>query len=433
MKNTQSTILSIDNHEGDEPLSNHSDNASFQSIIEKRMSRRTMMKGSLGTALMGFFATTAYSPLAAAGSNKHSPLIGFEAIDVSAADTVTLPKGYKHQVMLPWGQPISGHQPAFDPLTNSGEDQAHQVGSHHDGMHFFPIEGKDPYQGSSEDGLLVMNHEYVEPRFMHASAQGKELSRNAVPLKADGQRDADEVLKEIHGHGVSVVRVKKQANGDWAVEADPRNRRIHGLTEMEISGPVRGTDFVKTKFSPDGTKTRGTLNNCAHGVTPWNTYLAAEENWAGYFINHGEQPREQTRYGVTKEGSGRYAWELADTGADEFVRYDVTPKGASATEDYRNEANAFGWMVEIDPFNPDVAPVKRTQLGRFAHEALCSSLPLKVSQLFATPETMRVLSTYTNTSVLSLTKRRQQAVICWTTVPCTLRVSMKTALAIGCL
>lgn len=370
MKDTKSTILSIDNHDGDEPLSNHSDNASFQSIIEKRMSRRTLMKGSLGTALMGFFATTAYSPLAAAGSNKHSPLIGFEAINVSAADTVTLPKGYKHQVILPWGHPISGHQPAFDPLTNSGEDQAHQMGSHHDGMHFFPIEGKDPYQGSSEDGLLVMNHEYVEPRFMHASAQGQELSRSAVPVQADGKRSADEVLKEIHGHGVSIVRIKKQSNGEWAIEADARNRRVHGLTEMEISGPVRGTDFVKTKFSPEGTKTRGTLNNCAHGVTPWNTYLAAEENWAGYFINHSEQPREQTRYGVTKEGSGRYGWELADSGADEFVRYDVTPKAASATEDYRNEANAFGWMVEIDPFNPEVAPIKRTHLGRFAHEGV---------------------------------------------------------------
>ncbi|WP_417578700.1 PhoX family protein [Nitrincola sp.] len=361
----------IDNHEGDEPLSNHSDNPSFQQIFEKRLSRRSMMKGSIGTAMMGFFATSSYSALASAGtSSRHTPLIGFEAISVAATDGVSLPKGYKHQVILPWGQPISGNLPAFDPMTNSGLDQAHQMGSHHDGMHFFPIEGQDPYQGSSEDGLLVMNHEYVEPRFMHASAKGQALSRSAVPVKADGQRDADEVLKEIHGHGVSVVRMKKQADGQWAMEADVRNRRIHGLTEMEISGPVRGTDFVKTRFSPEGTRTRGTLNNCAHGVTPWNTYLAAEENWAGYFINHAEQPREQSRYGVAKEGSGRYGWELADTGADEFIRYNVTPTGASATEDYRNEVNGFGWVVEIDPFNPEATPVKRTQLGRFAHEGI---------------------------------------------------------------
>lgn len=367
----QQTPVMIDHQDGDEPLSNHSDNTTFQQVFEKRMSRRSLMKGSLGTAAMlGFFAGTGYSGLAHAGSNRHSPLIGFEAIPVDASDRVTLPKGYVHQVILPWGEPISGNLPAFDPLTNSGEDQAHQVGSHHDGMHFFPIEGQDPYQGSSEDGLLVMNHEYVEPRFMHASAQGQALSRSAVPVKADGTRNADEVLKELHGHGVSIVRMKKQADGQWAIEADPRNRRVHGLTEMEISGPVRGTDFVKTRFSPEGTRTRGTLNNCAHGVTPWNTYLAAEENWAGYFINHAEQPREQSRYGVAKEGSGRYGWELADSGDDRFVRFDVTPKADSATEDYRNEVNGFGWMVEIDPFNPDARPVKRTALGRFAHEGV---------------------------------------------------------------
>lgn len=360
----------IDNHEGDEPLSNHSDNPSFKQVFEKRLSRRAMMKGSMGTAMLGFFATSSYSSLAAAGSSRHTPLIGFEAISVSATDGVSLPKGYTHQVILPWGHPISGHQPAFDPMANSGRDQAHQMGSHHDGMHFFPIEGQDPYQGSSEDGLLVMNHEYVEPRFMHASTRGQPLSSSAVALNAEGQRDADEVLKEIHGHGVSIVRMKKQADGQWAIEADVRNRRIHGLTEMEISGPVRGTDFVKTRFSPEGTRVRGTLNNCANGVTPWNTYLAAEENWSGYFVNHAEQPREQSRYGVTKEGAGRYGWELADTGADEFIRFNVTPAGASATEDYRNEVNGFGWVVEIDPFNPDVTPVKRTQLGRFAHEGV---------------------------------------------------------------
>ncbi|WP_268746508.1 alkaline phosphatase PhoX [Nitrincola sp. A-D6] len=134
----------IDNHDGDESLSNHSDNPSFQQIFEKRLSRRSMMKGSIGTAMLGFFSTSSYSALASAGSSsRHSPLIGFEAISVSAADGVSLPKGYTHQVILPWGQPISGNLPAFDPMTNSGSDQAHQMGSHHDGMHFFPIEGQD--------------------------------------------------------------------------------------------------------------------------------------------------------------------------------------------------------------------------------------------------------------------------------------------------
>ena len=132
---------------------------------------------------------------------------------------------------------------------------------------------------------------------------------------------------------------------------------------------------MRTKYSPDGTRTRGTLNNCAHGVTPWNTSLTCEENWAGYFRN-GTQldqkpdlPREHARYGVPT-GTSRYGWELAASGADAFIRFDATSRGASATEDYRNEPNTFGWVVEIDPFNPESVPVKRTHLGRFAHEGV---------------------------------------------------------------
>jgi len=140
---------------------------------------------------------------------------------------------------------------------------------------------------------------------------------------------------------------------------------------MEIGGPVRGSDFVKTKYSPDGTRTRGTINNCAHGVTPWNTYLTCEENWAGYFVNRDkvdqkpDQPREHARYGVPTDVS-RYGWEKARGGADEFARFDASSKGASPIEDYRNEPNTFGWVVEIDPFRPNALPVKRTALGRFA-------------------------------------------------------------------
>jgi secreted PhoX family phosphatase len=192
---------------------------------------------------------------------------------------------------------------------------------------------------------------------------------------AGHQRKADQVLKEVNCHGVSIARIRKGADGRWALERDPRNRRITGLTPMEIHEPVRGSNLVQTKFSPEGTMTRGTLANCAHGVTPWNTYLAAEENWAGYFRNGDQEdqkpalPREHSRYGV-REGQSLYGWELADNGADEFVRFDASSKGASSKVDYRNEPNAFGWIVEIDPFDPESTPVKRTALGRFAHEGV---------------------------------------------------------------
>ncbi|WVM92764.1 PhoX family phosphatase [Halopseudomonas pachastrellae] len=150
------------------------------------------------------------------------------------------------------------------------------------------------------------------------------------------------------------------------------NRRVTGLTPMEIHGPVRGSDFVKTLYSPNGTMTRGTLNNCGNGYTPWGTYMAAEENWAGYFTNKGDNPREHSRYGIPSgaTSTGRYAWETADNNADEFVRFNASIQGADATEDYRNEPVCFGWMVEIDPFDPSSNPKKRTAMGRFGHEGV---------------------------------------------------------------
>lgn len=394
---TKNIINSPIGDDGDERMSNLSDNRHMQDIIQSRYNRRSLLQGSLNVAALGFFS----SALAACGGKKPypmphpgkpgkpgspAPLVGFSAIPVSVQDTIVVPEGYTAKTLAPWGHPITGDYPEYH-LDNTGDDQGNQMGSHHDGMHFFPIEGRHPYKGSSDDGLLVLNHEYVEPRFMHASAVGMALSNSQLPVKDDGTRDADEVLKEMNGHGVSVVRIQKRekADGDihWDVVADGLNRRITALTPMEICGPVRGTDFVKTLYSPDGTMTRGTLNNCAHGVTPWNTYLTAEENWAGYFRNSTatveELPREQSRYGVRHSGqTSRYGWELADEAPEanqqRFARFDVGSLADDATGDYRNEPNSYGWIVEIDPFNPESTPVKRTSLGRFAHEGIVFNL-----------------------------------------------------------
>jgi uncharacterized protein len=371
---------------GDEPLCNPSSNPTFADIFTRRLQRRQMLKGSLALAVTSMFAGPVLNrfgtaPAEASGHN----LLGFKPIPVSEADTVVVPEGYTARTLMPWGEPITGRYPAYR-LENTGLDQGMQVGSHHDGMHFFPIEGRSPYEGSSDAGLLVINHEYVEPRFMHQAALGMALDSDQVPMTGES-RDADQVLKELNGHGVSVAHVSKQANGTWAVERDARNRRITGLTPMEIRGPVRGSNLVKTKYSPDGTKTRGTLNNCAHGVTPWNTYLTCEENWAGYFTNQDvitdnqgnkepNLPREHKRYGVAT-GLSRYGWERADNGADEFIRFDASTKATSPTGDYRNEPNTFGWIVEIDPFNPNSTPVKHTALGRFAHEGVVFQPPVE--------------------------------------------------------
>ncbi|HUG97966.1 MAG TPA: PhoX family phosphatase [Gammaproteobacteria bacterium] len=360
--------VEIEVDSGDEPMSNHSNNPHFSSILEKRLSRRQVLSGSLTVAVAGMFGA---ATLASAASAKLlppaakarppfglDPLLGFDAIPVTRADAATLPYGYKAQALVPWGTPITGSFPAYRPGGNSGAEQEEQVGSHHDGMHYFPM-ADDP----NGHGLLCLNHEYVDQRVLHANG----------PTFVDGRRPTDEVRKEIAAHGVSVVQIRK-SNGHWDVVPGNYNRRITAGTPMQIAGPVRGSGLVKTLYSPDGTMARGTINNCAHGYTPWGTYLTCEENWAGYFLNGGELPREQARYGV-RTTSSRYGWETAESGEDQYIRFDVSIKGAAATADYRNEPNGQGWIVEIDPFNPGSTPVKRTAMGRFAHEGCVFAPP----------------------------------------------------------
>lgn len=363
------------------PLRNDSNNPAFAQILGGRLRRRQVLRGGLAAAVTVFFgqarkggwepeaASAAIAPSSVA-SNAQGARLSFKGVPVSSTDTFVVPEGYTARWFIPQGEPIAGDFPAYG-LDNSGADQAMQVGSHHDGMHFFPL------AGSSTEGLLVLNHEYIEPRFLHRAAIGLPLKAGSVPLREDGRRDADQVLKEINAHGVTIVRIRRQGDGSWMVVRDRHNRRITGQTPMEFSGPVRGSSALQTRYSPDGTRTRGTLNNCAHGVTPWNTYLTCEENWARYFLNRSkgadgkpDLPREQRRYEMSTGEMSRYGWERAAGGADEFVRFDVTPMGDRAIADYRNEANGFGWVVEVNPFDPDSVPVKRTALGRFAHEGV---------------------------------------------------------------
>lgn len=284
---------------GYEPIVNHSDNTPFHQVLSARMQRRTVMKGSAGAALASLLGLS----LAGCGSdsdgnggstsgNVETPqpdrALGFQAVPVSSENTVIVPEGYSATPFLPWGTPITGSMPEFANGANTGAEQEQQMGMHHDGMHFFPIDLPEGGNSSTE-GLLVMNHENLSRNDLHVSGP--------TPVDGDGFRVEDEVRKEIAAHGVSVVHIKRDTNGVWdVVHASNYNRRITGNTEMEIRGPLRGNSKLFTKFSPDGTRTRGTLNNCSMGATPWGTYLTAEENWHGYFMNaDANRPREQVR------------------------------------------------------------------------------------------------------------------------------------------
>lgn len=350
---------------GDELPSNTSRNPHINELIEG-LGRRQVLAGGATLGMLAFLGVAmpgigqaAETAAKDSGLFKRRSRLPFSPIAVTRADTVTVPQGYKASAFLPWGTPISGSYPAFlEDASNSAQDQAEQTGMHHDGMHFFPIDAQSGSGRNSNHGLLVINHEYIDAPLLH---------RNG-PTVVDCKRvDADEVRKEINAHGVSVVEIRRNVNGDWEVVPSARNRRITAATPMQIQGPARGHKLLATRYSPDGSTTRGTHNNCAHGFTPWGTYLTCEENWAGYFASRdSDLPRELSRYGVGKKG--RYGWETLP--GDEFERFDATRKAGSAKDDYRNEPNNFGWIVEIDPFNPDSTPTKHTALGRFAHEGV---------------------------------------------------------------
>ncbi|WP_333608309.1 PhoX family protein [Arsukibacterium sp.] len=351
---------------GIEPLSNHSANPEFADVLQRHLARRQFLKGGVALAAAGFFglSSSGCQPSKVASGVSHAlvdtkSLLGFEAISTNRFDDITVPEGYQTQVILPWGTPLLANAASYQAdASNTAADQAGQIGSHHDGMHFFPIDLASGGDNSAE-GLLVINHEYCDPGILHS------FGGAGLP------RQADEVHKELAAHGVSVAHIQRQTDGKWQLLQQSRyNRRITGSTPMQLTGPVRGHSKLRTAYSPDGTATRGTLNNCAHGVTPWGTYLTCEENWAGLFVNYDAAlPPEQRRYGVRNEHSIMH-WETAARQDVSLQRFNASTVAASATEDFRNEPNNFGWIVEIDPFNPDSTPVKHTALGRFAHEGI---------------------------------------------------------------
>ena len=315
--------------------SNDSLNRNIHEVSDPR--RRTVLRGGLGALIGGLFAPLAVGSLggcAALGAGNTT--LSFKSVPVSTADTITVPEGYSYQVIAPWGEAVgvSGENPAFKmDASNTAAEQEVQMGMHHDGIHFYP-------QNGSTSGLLVMNHEYSDDGLLHT----------------DGMTTwtAQKVRKAQAAHGVSVIEVE-QKGGQWQiVKPSPWARRITANTPMAFAGPAAGHAMLKTAFDSAGMRPLGTLNNCASGITPWGTYLTSEENFINYFNGPDQPSPHEARWGLRKGAPAGYRWHEHD------ARFDAVKNP--------NEPNRFGWIVEIDPMNPSSTPVKRTALGRAAHE-----------------------------------------------------------------
>ncbi|MFG3497348.1 PhoX family protein [Streptomyces sp. NPDC047928] len=338
---------------------NRSLNTYFGDVVQQAaMSRRGTLKGAAVLALAGGTMALA-GPAAAAGAAPASASgvtaaaaatargraprgLDFAPVAPNTADTVTVPEGFAQQVVIRWGDPVLSGAPRFDARRQSARAQSLQFGYNCDYMALLDLPRRREHQ------LLVVNHEYTNEEIMFYGYDPANPTREQV-----------EIAWAAHGLTVMVVRADRRSGRLWPVTGDALNRRITATTPMALTGPAAGSDLLRTSADPTGRTVLGTLNNCGGGITPWGTVLTGEENVNQYFANAAAvtdpvSAQRLARYGLPKGASHR-RWERFDP------RFDIAQEP--------NEPNRHGWVVEVDPYDPDSVPRKRTALGRFKHEA----------------------------------------------------------------
>ncbi len=360
--------MSESNTYDDNEIVNASTNMHMDELIAVRLSRRQALKGGVSVTAAALLGSLSLSACGGGSDDDAGLKLGFTPVAKNKNDIVTVPEGYQVSILHALGDPVQfGDESWKDNGSETAESYNRRIGDGHDGMYYFGLSDDGKFDAKRSDrGLLAVNHEYVVgPYSLHPAG-----------ITAGATRVASEVEKEIYAHGVSVVEVKRTTGNDMAMVRGSRyNRRVTSATEMVFTGPVKGSSLVKTKFSADGLKTRGTNNNCANGYTPWGTYLTCEENWLNVVSRAAGDDAKRSakevvalkRYGLPENRKSPYLWDTA--GSDDlFARWTSSVTADDATQDYRNTANTFGWVVEIDPFNPTATPAKRSALGRFNHE-----------------------------------------------------------------
>ena len=320
---------------------NRSGNEPMAGILARRLSRRGLLRGAA--------AASALAWLPASGARADDAGLDFTELKKGLDQTHHVAAGYRAEPLLRWGDPVVAGAPAFDPLNQSAEGQALQFGYNCDFTAFLPLpRGAE----AAVRGLLAVNHETSAAGMMFPQA----------PKKGHLTRAEAEI--EMAAHGLSVIEIHRLPEGRWRpLAGGPLNRRITALeTHMRLAGPAAGHDSLRTSADTSGERVIGTLNNCAGGVTPWGTVLSGEENVTEYFSGDPRRTAEAENYrrlGLT--GDAEYpSW------ARHFARFDLAREP--------NEPNRFGWIVEIDPYDPHSTPVKRTALGRFKHEGAAAIL-----------------------------------------------------------
>ncbi|MGC9410205.1 PhoX family protein [Streptomyces sp. DZ1-3] len=328
---------------------NTSANEYVGDVIAGALSRRSMMRAAAvvtvaaaGAGAVGVAgAPSAQAAPAAGHGHGHHPKpqgargLRFTPVAPNNDDKVTVPEGYRQDVVIRWGEPILRGAPAFDPEKQTAKAQAGQFGYNNDFLALLPLRGERDRQ------VLVANHEYTDEILMFRGYDPENPTREQV-----------EIAWAAHGLSVVAVEEERRSGRLTPVSRHRLNRRVTATTEFRLTGPAAGSDLVKTSVDRSGRKVLGTLNNCSGGTTPWGTTLHGEENFNQYFANSGRATDK--RYGIGT-GATERKWERFDK------RFDVAKEP--------NEVHRFGYVVELDPYDPESTPRKHTLLGRFKHEA----------------------------------------------------------------
>ncbi|MET9799693.1 PhoX family phosphatase [Streptomyces sp. NPDC006368] len=329
---------------------NTSENEYVGDVIAGALSRRSMMRAAAavtvaataGGVVVGGSDGTAVAATPRTGTTPHTGAtaggargLRFSPVAPNTDDKVTVPDGYAQSIVIRWGEPILRGAPAFDADKQTAAAQAGQFGYNNDFLSLLPLKGERGRQ------VLVANHEYTDEILMFKGYDPENPTREQV-----------EIAWAAHGLSVVVVQEEHRSGRLTPVTRHPLNRRLTATSEFELTGPAAGGALLRTSADPTGRKVHGTLNNCAGGTTPWGTTLHGEENFNQYFAN-GSSATDK-RYGIGT-GATERKWERFDK------RFDVRQEP--------NESHRFGWVVELDPYDPDSTPRKRTALGRFKHEA----------------------------------------------------------------
>lgn len=342
----------------------------MRAIIGERLTRRGVLGGLSALPLLTL-SQAASAAQTRAPATPAKPL-AFASVPATVADTVTVPPGYTARPLIAWGDALFDGMPAFDPATLTAADQALRFGQNNDMLALFEADFAFPPRPDQTRFLLCANHEYVEPSLMFP---GVKSPRDFTPEQIDAM---------IAAHGVSVVQIERAPGGDWRVRRDPapgagHNRRITPLTPVMFEGPAARHRWLEAAIkgwnaaSPSpkaGAVACGTIANCAGGQTPWGTYLTAEENFDAYFSMSAISPEV-----TTAQEDGAWIWSSGSFGTPLFspVRGRLTPARYDVAANPYASA-LYGWVVEIDPYDPAWTPRKRTSLGRAKHECATTAL-----------------------------------------------------------